>query len=203
MENNHGLGVTPRSCHAKSFMDLAEYPGKLNTVANVAIPKRRRWQTPAGNLSSAVNRPSSFEWNKTALPPELHERVMVRAEQPWSCAKSYSKGEHGAVSPLLGCCSHPKSPQGRWVLLFTVYERATFITKKNPQTRLFLDLIVQMGAHICLSFSDDNHIYTSWLKCFNKWLPDENTFSWLRRWGLLIFAMIRITIQIEKAEQNQ
>lgn len=56
MENNHGLGVTSHSHHAKSFMDLAEYPQKLNPIANVAIPSRQRWQTPAGNLSSAVNR---------------------------------------------------------------------------------------------------------------------------------------------------
>lgn len=56
MENNHGLGVTPRSCHVKSLMDLAEHPRELKPVANVAIPSRQRWQSPAGNLSSAVNR---------------------------------------------------------------------------------------------------------------------------------------------------
>lgn len=56
MENRHGLGVTPHSHRAKSFMDLAEYPQKLNLVANAAIPLRQCWQTPAGNLSSAVNR---------------------------------------------------------------------------------------------------------------------------------------------------
>lgn len=35
MENNHSLGVTPRSCHAESLMALAERSQKLNPVACV------------------------------------------------------------------------------------------------------------------------------------------------------------------------
>lgn len=55
MENNHGLGVTPCSCHAKSSVDLAEYHWMLNPIAKVPVPLRQPWQTPARNLSSAVD----------------------------------------------------------------------------------------------------------------------------------------------------
>lgn len=74
--------------------------------------------------------------------------------------------------------------------------------RRSPLQGLPPGLPVQMGAHICLSCSDDNHIYTSWLKCFNKWLPDENTFSWLRCWFLLIFPMIQVMVQIQKQNKT-
>jgi len=77
MENNHGLGVTPCSCHAKSFMDLAKYPRKVNPIAIVAIPSRQRWQTTPRNLSSAVNSPegcpASGEIKLHCLPSCMRE----------------------------------------------------------------------------------------------------------------------------------
>lgn len=202
MENNHGFGVTPCSCHAKFSVDLAEHPWKLNPIANVTIPLRRHWQTPAANLSSAkqgclTGHPASGE-TKTHGPWAVRESRGPRCTaRSWT--KPRSRGEDGAVSPLSGCCSHLRSlPRevGRAQVRCTVYGIATII-KRSSQSGLCPDSTVQMGAHICLSFSDDNCIYTSWLKCFNKWLPDENTFLWLQCWASLIFTMIQITVQIK------
>lgn len=54
MENNHGLAVTPPSCHAESFRDLAEHPLTLKPAASMTIPLRRLWQASARNLSPAA-----------------------------------------------------------------------------------------------------------------------------------------------------
>lgn len=117
---------------------------------------------------------------------------------PELCKATQQRRVWGCV-PTLGCCSHPRSPPrevGQAQVHCTVYGSAT-ITKKDFLSRMFPDSTVQMGMNICLSFSDDNHIYTSWLKCFNKLLPDENTW-WC--WGLLIFATIQITVQMKKQQ---
>lgn len=211
MENSHGFGVTPCSCHAKFFVDLAEYPRKLNPTANVTIPSRRHWQTPAANLRSTKegcleDRPTPGEM-KMHCPHPPHPRAVwegcgLRCAVR-SCAKPHSRGEYGAVSPLQGAA--PTSGGVREVgcaqVPCTVCGNAAII-KKSSQSGLCPDSTVQMGAHICLSFSGDNCIYTSWLKCFNKWSPDENAFLWLQCWASRIFTMIQITVQIMKGTTN-
>lgn len=181
---------------------------------HTTVPMRLRWHSPAktwAQLSVGQCRPWRLQAPGRAQPHcQTCPRVLVVPDgSPWVPQLGGTAGLHPATrlegpmpfhssGEMVGSAGCPTQGTGScWVPYAGVPVLGTGWTGGRGHEGTATDSLVQMGAHICLLCSDDNCIYTSWLKCFNKWLPDENTFWWLWCWFLLIFPMAQVTVQIK------
>lgn len=217
MENNHSLGVTPYSCHAESLTIWQSTLWCQNAMPAHGCPLETALAQPCQNLSPAVGgtvwamraagswqSPTTLSampqgaggaWWDAQSPSAWRQCRAVSCHMTWRALPFHSSGEvvGSAGCPTQGTrtCRVPCAGDGA-LLGSLCWAQAAQVAEDMQGL-----LLVQMGAHICLLCSDDNRIYTSWLKCFNRWLPDENTFWWPWCCFLLIFPMVRVTVQIK------